>query len=104
MASGISNLYCKFTLGMGVYGFTRGYRSENLYYKNFGFENNNNKRLTTEKISAGAVNTIIYLAPIFNLLQGYKLIKRMEISYRNKTKTDYPEAYEELVGYCPDTI
>jgi len=91
----LGRVYSGFCVGMGIYGYTRGFRSE---YKN------NSKKLITEKLSGGLFNALFYAAPIVNLWPTLRLIDRLEIEYKNLDKTKYKGAYQELVGQCNDTL
>ena len=81
---------------MGMYGFTRGYRSRDKL--------NTNERLIGEKVSNGIMNGYLYCIPIYNFKWIYTFLNRVEVRYRNLDKKVYEKNYEELCGICDDTI
>jgi hypothetical protein len=89
----LSRLYKGYSILMFGYGFTRGYRSDH-------------NDLITGKFIMGIFNGSIYSIPGFNVLSTINLLNRIEIKYRNYDKFDkkYKSNYEELIGYCYDTI
>jgi hypothetical protein len=88
-----SRLYGGFCVSMGLYGFTRGFRSET-----------ESKRLITDKLAAGFFNSLMYSAPIVNLWPLTRLVNRLEIDYNDLEKKQYQDSFRELVGDCYDTI
>jgi len=92
-----SRLYGGFCVSMGLYGFTRGYRSTPL-------SETSSKRLITDKLHAGFFNTLMYSAPVVNLWPFVRLINRLEIEYNGLEKQHYKDSFKELVGDCYDTI
>lgn len=78
-----------------LYGFTRGYRSDN---------NSKNHLLTSTKITNGLLNSCFYALPIFNIFCLSKLIDRIEIRIKGLDKNDYKESYKEINGFCYDDI
>jgi len=87
----------KFHIGMGAYGFTRGFRSRT--------ENESFPRLVTERISEGLVNSLIYVSPFWNIYPMFCLFNRVEICIRGLKKEDYKIYYREpLSEYCFDTL
>ena len=83
--------------GIGIYGFTRGYRSR-LFY-----EEEDVPRLTINKITSGLLNGFIYMIPPWNIFFISKMINRIEIEKRNLDKNKYKDEYDEIVGRCFDT-
>jgi hypothetical protein len=88
--------YTGFCFTMGLYGYTRGFRSTSSYDKS--------PRLTTQKLSMGFFNALLYSAPVYNLWPLARLVDRLEIDYNGLDKTQYKDAFIELVGECYDTI
>lgn len=82
---------------LGLYGFSRGYRSSSTY-------NVDNEKLTSNKILDGTINSIFYMIPPWNLYNVTKLLNRIEIEYRNLDKSLYNSEYEDLTGRCTDTV
>lgn len=91
----IGKTYFTFCSGMGIYGFTRGYRS-NIH--------KDREALTAEKCINGIVNGICYAAPILNMGPTFRLLNRLEIEYKNLNKEEHKSNYEEFMGMCNDTI
>jgi len=95
-----SKAFLTFQIGMGTYGFTRGFRSE--YYNKDSSKRN---MLFTERLKEGVVNSIFYMTPMTNLYPFYCLLNRIEISIRGLNKDDYIDYYKEpLSGYCLHTL
>lgn len=98
----IEKCFFTFHVGMGIYGFTRGFRSNREHYKDF---NINRKLLLSERFVEGFMNASYYVVPFFNLFPLYRLVNRVEISIRGLKKEDYKNYYKEpLSGYCFDTL
>lgn len=91
----VGKTYATFCVGMGIYGFTRGYRS-NIY--------KDRESLTAEKYVSGLVNGICYAAPILNIGPTFRLLNRLEIETKNLNKEQHKSNYEEFMGICNDTI
>jgi len=91
----IGKTYFTFCASMGVYGFTRGYRS--TIHKD-------REALTAEKCVIGFINGICYVAPILNIGPTFRLLNRLEIEYKNLDKEQHKSNYEEYMGICKDTI
>lgn len=91
-----SRLYGGFCTGMGLYGYTRGFRSISPH--------ENEPRLITHKLSSGFFNALLYSAPIVNLWPASRIIDRLEIEYNGLDKSQYKDSFTELVGECYDTI
>lgn len=90
--------YMMFCIGVGVYGFTRGYRSD----RKFNNSSESNKRLIGDKISNGLENGLIYTVIPFPFC--LRLINRIDIKLSNVDKKEYDTSYAEVTGYCMDTI
>ena len=84
-----------FSLLMGTYGFTRGYRSQIEPSK---------KVLTMERIGYGLFNGILYSMPVLNILYFSRLMNRIEIEYYGLDKKRYISEYKEVIGECMDTF
>jgi len=106
----------RFHVGMGIYGFTRGFRTteersfSSLMRDNRNFSiliniNNNRKLVLSERFFEGFMNACYYSVPFFNLFPLYSLVNRFEISIRGLKKEEYKNYYKEpLSGYCFDTL
>jgi hypothetical protein len=90
-----TKLYGTFCIGMGLYGFTRGYRS---------FNSKDKERLTSDKITNAIFNALFYAAPIANIGPTIRLINRLEIEHKGLNMNDYKDNYREFVGDCEETI
>jgi hypothetical protein len=90
-----TKLYGSFCVGMGVYGFTRGYRAQISGSK---------ENLTSDKITNATFNSLFYTLPIANIGPTLRLINRLEIEHKQLDKNDYKDNYREIVGECHDTI
>jgi hypothetical protein len=91
----LTKLYGTFCVGMGTYGFTRGYRAYS------GTEDTN---LTCDKVLQGVINGMAYGAPILNMWPTFRLLNRLEIECRSLNKDNYQSNYEEFIGVCKETI
>lgn len=90
-----AKLYGTFCVGMGMYGFSRGFRAQ---------YNQDKERLTSDKITNAAFNGLFYAAPIANIGPTIRLINRLEIEYKGLNASDYKDNYREFVGDCEETI
>ena len=90
------SLIFKLHVGMGMYGFTRGYRSQN--------KSNTPELLICEKLTNGILNGYMYCLPFYNIKWVHNLLNRVEVKYRNLDKKVYEKNYEETCGICDDTI
>lgn len=90
-----TKLYGTFCVGMGVYGFSRGYRSRVI---------NEKERLISDKLTNAAFNGLFYAAPIANIGPTLRLINRLEIEHKGLNMNDYKDNYREFVGDCEETI
>ena len=105
------NLLCKsiirFHIGMGIYGFTRGFRTnyDHSLSRFISKDESQRKLLLSERLFEGSINAMIYLAPIYNIYPLFCLSNRIEISIRGLKKDDYINYYREpFSGYCFDTL
>lgn len=97
ISSQITKAFWRFNIGMGIYGFTRGFRSD--------FERSPRKLLFTERLLGSLANSTIYFLPVYNIYQLYRIINRLEIYSRGLNKEEYKSAYEEpFSGICKDTL
>ena len=78
---------------MGMYGFSRGYRSEN-----FDGRDKLTTKLTTTRITTSIINGVLYSAPIFNLYYFSKLLNRLEIEHKQLDPKEFPSEYREIDG------
>lgn len=89
--------FWRFHIGMGIYGFTRGFRSE--------YEKSPRKILFSERIVGSVANSCMYFTPIWNLHHLYRLFNRVEILIRGLDKEEYKINYEEpFSGNCFHTL
>lgn len=84
-----TKLYGTFCVGMGGYGFTRGYRAKVI---------NDKEGLTSDKITNATFNALFYAAPIANIGPTIRLINRLEIEHKGLNMNDYKDNYREFVG------
>jgi len=91
----LQKVYGVFSLSIGIYGCKRGYKAK------FDFEE---ELLTSEKILRSTFNGILYACPIMNIFPTIRLINRIEIKTKGLDPNKYKSAYQEVVGYCKDTI
>lgn len=96
MNNKLYSLSLKFHGVMGIYGFTRGYRSHDKL--------NTREKLIGEKLLDGVRNGYMYCVPIYNFRWIYSSINRLEVKYRDLDKHIYEENYNEMTGICNDTI
>lgn len=97
----------RFHIGMGVYGFTRGFRSNYDHSISRVITQDTSQRnlLLSERFLEGFINSTIYLAPVWNIYPLFCLSNRIEISIRGLKKDDYKDYYKEpFSGYCFDTL
>jgi hypothetical protein len=98
----IRRIYEGYCIAFGVYGISRGMRVEDA-------------KFWTEKAISGFLVGCVYATPVFNIFPTIRLINRLESEYRGKSPRTtklfkerleyYDEAnYEEITGFCYDTI
>lgn len=80
---------------MGMYGVSRGYRSEQF---------DGSCQLTTDKISSSVLNGLMYSVPIFNLYYLSKLLNRLEIEHKQLDPVKFRSEYKEINGECKSTF
>lgn len=88
--NGLSKIHFGFCSTMGIYGLSRGIRSDN----------ENNKIIKFKNV---LTNGILYSCPIVNIIPTYKLYNRIYLEKNNVLKKDYINQYKEYSGYCFDT-
>ena len=88
-------------LFIGLYGFTRGYRSIPYEVK---YDTTGQRVLLTQKISNGLMNGLIYCTPILNIPMVMSCINRIEIKARGLEPNKYVSSYQEWTGMCYDTL
>jgi tetrahydromethanopterin S-methyltransferase subunit E len=86
--------FIRLSAGMGLYGFSRGYRAQEP----------NKIPLIGYSIMKGIQNGIIYVLPGWNIVSLLRLINRLEIHARGLNRENYPAEYMEIGGYCFDTV
>jgi hypothetical protein len=88
----------RYSIGMGLYGFTRGIRSEPP-------QKGVPPILLTDRVVFGLVNGGVYYLPGWNVFHTLLLANRLEIRMRGRNPADYPIAYYEfLTRRCLDTV
>lgn len=80
---------------MGVYGFSRGYRSNDIAGQ---------PRLTMDRINNGFLNGVLYCTPLFNVVHFSRLLNRLEVEYLDLDPEMYKNEYREITGVCKDII
>lgn len=90
--------YLIFSLGFGIYGFTRGYRGPDSTIKYFSKFNGYNQKSINEhinkisikdKILNGIIEIYPFYLPLLNIIPLYNLTKRIELYYNQIQKSDY---------------
>lgn len=82
-----SKLFYYTHLGMGAYGVYRGFNIEG-----------SNKISMPERVINSLFNGVMYITPIFNLIQVVKFVNRVEIDYRRLDKDTSNFIYCEING------
>ena len=103
----MSRLFVGVQMMMGVYGFTRGYRSKP--YSQYMYKTEKDKlekeRLITTKVINGLGNGFMYSLPIWNIPMVLNLCERIEIEMKGYNKEEYVKSYVEWFdGKCDETI
>jgi len=103
----MSRLFIGVQTMMGVYGFTRGYRSKP--YNQYKFKSDKdkleNELLLTTKCINGLLNGWMYSMPILNIPMILNLCDRIEIEMKGYNKEEYVKSYVEWIdGKCDDTL
>jgi hypothetical protein len=94
-------------MAMGVYGFSRGYRSKpySKYMTKTENDKVENKLLLTTKVLNGFFNGVMYSLPIWNIPMVLNLFDRVEIEMKGYNKEEYVKSYLEWFdGKCDDTL
>lgn len=89
----------RFSLGMGLYGFTRGVRVQNkpsLHEKV--------PLLIGDRLVNGLCAMCVYALPGWNIYMLSRLMNRVEIDYKGWDPEHFPDEYEEGIGYCKDVL
>lgn len=91
----------RYMIGMGLYGFTRGYRATQQWdpsTKQFL----PHSYLIGDRICHGIATACFYAIPTTMPWTLTNLVNRVEIHLREWKPEDYPEIYNETRnGYCP---
>jgi hypothetical protein len=89
--------YCIFTAFTGTYGFSRGYRVDN---------NMSPRPMIGDRIKYGLVNGIYYMVFPYQINSILNLINRVyiDVNKLDKNSRNYIDNYEEIGGYCLDTL
>lgn len=86
--------YAFFSLGMGSYGFYRGYQSTHENSHKFYFD----------KLTEGFINGTMYIIPPIQFFALRRLLNRVEIQYHNFDPQQHKEEYREFGGFHFKTI
>lgn len=105
----LNQLIFRTHLLIGLYGFTRGFRSipyEVKYDTTTGKRVTiyNNNVLLTQKITNGIMNGFMYCMPIWNIPMVMNGMNRVEIKARGLELNNYLSSYQEWSGMCYDTL
>ena len=87
------NIFYSLYFSFGVYGFSREFRSKNLY----------TERFFTEKIFVSSLNGMLYLTPPYNIYFLTKLLNRLEIQSKTMDKKLHEDEYTEFFGNTCDS-
>lgn len=104
----ISPLYRAFayySVGMGVYGATRGYRSNDSYnYHEKKWEKT--QPLLGYRLMGTLFNGVMYACPPSGIIKLLNLINRIQIRQMGWKSEDFPKEYEEYIFglHCRDTL
>ena len=94
-----------YSIGMGLYGATRGYRSTDHY--NF-YEKKWEKThfLIGHRIINMAANGVFYMHPLGGMVGMIHLMNRIQIQQMEWKSEEFPNEYQEFPfsTYCRDTI
>ena len=94
----------RYMIGMGLYGFTRGYRANYLWdssTKQFVPHN----FLIGDRVCHGLIGTAVYANPSTMPWVFVPLLNRVEIHLRGWKPEDYPAEYRECgASYCPTML
>ena len=105
--------YIRFSTGMALYGFTRGYRAEykkpNMLLSSASSASltpsTSCPRLLSHRVTMGMINGFIYSLPGWNIVYLSQLTNRVEIEWMGLSPADYPDAYHEGGNvWCLDVI
>lgn len=90
--------YFRFTAITGLYGFTRGYRVNDSVASPMVLSGN--------KFLYGISNGVYYMILPYQINGMYNLGKRIyvKINKLDMYNSNYIDSYEEIGGYCLDTI
>lgn len=104
MTSPWTTYLLRYSVGAGLYGFTRGFRSTYQYDKS-AKQYTPHQYLTGDRITMGLVMTFMYANPGLAPLYILRLANRIEIGMRGWRAEDYPEEYRDGFGtYCPTIL
>ena len=91
----------RYAVGMGLYGFTRGYRATH-HLDTTSRQFVPHSYLIGDRVSQGAITAFFYAMPYTLPWTFVNLVNRVEIHLRGWKPEDYPEVYRETPrGYCP---
>lgn len=92
-----------YTIGMGLYGASRGYRSNYQFHDKKWVKV---ERLYGYRLMDTVGNGINYAWPMFGLLGLFRLMNRIHVRQMGWKSDDFPKEYEECgyQMYCLDTL
>lgn len=94
----------RYAMGMGLYGFTRGYRSTHHWdATSHRFVPHN--YLIGDRVGHGIVTAFFYAMPYTMPWSFGNLVNRVEIHLREWKPEDFPETYREFgMSHCPAVL
>lgn len=92
-----------FSVGMGIYGATRGFRATTTTNQPDGTVVRK-KLLVGDRLINSIAMGMYYSLPVINLFELMRLANRIDIKYRGMLPSDAPGQYKEGLGYCTDTL
>lgn len=94
----------RYAMGMGLYGFTRGYRATHQWDSSTR-QFVPHSYLIGDRIAQGSLTALFYAVPYTAPWTILNLVNRTEIYLRGWKPTDYPDVYRETgTGYCPTVL
>lgn len=94
-----------YSFGMGLYGASRGYRSDYEYHRHEKKWVKVN-RLCGYRLLDTVVNGLFYMWPPFSLMGPFHLVNRIQIRQMGWKLEDFSQEYHEFGSqmYCLDTF
>jgi|LauGreDrversion4_2_1035121.scaffolds.fasta_scaffold149020_4 hypothetical protein len=95
--------YRMFTIAMGVYGASRGYRATTSTRQRNGTVTRK-VLLLGDRIMNSLGMGLYYSLPGVNLVELARLANRLDMKSRGLSPSEDPDQYREGQGYCMDTL